>query len=152
MCSLLQNIIKVGRRYMSWEKNIWEWRVIYRGLWDVIWKGRGRPTVRVSLGQSPARPHTKKHFCNCQLMAAVAELEEYKVQNAAARSTTTCACTNGWWSRKTLRAKKRWVCMKKLQNKTWQRTQPCFAATGKIKSIKSAIITAATRECTYLGP
>ena len=43
------------------------------------------------------------------------------------------------------------VCMK-LQNKTWQRTQPRFAAMEKIKSIKGAIITAATRECTYLGP
>lgn len=41
--------------------------------------------------------------------------------------------------------------MKKLQNKTWERTQPRFAATGKIETLKSAIITAATSECTYLG-
>ena len=40
------------------------------GFSDVIWIGRGRPTVRVSLGQSPPWASTKKHFYNCRVMAA----------------------------------------------------------------------------------
>ena len=40
------------------------------GFSDVIWIGRGRPTVRVSLGQSPPWASTKKHFYNCRVMVA----------------------------------------------------------------------------------
>ena len=128
---------------MSWEKNIWEWRVIYRGLWDVIWIGGGRPTVRVSLGQSPPWPHTKKHFYNCQLMTAA--------ENKNNRNCKSLVFSARWLviKKNLARDKKVIDCAGSRETKHGKALSwPCFAATAK-KTGKRTMITKATRDCTY---
>ena len=63
------------------------------GFSDVIWIGRGRPTVRVSLGQSPPWASTKKHFYNCRLMAARCRRRIRRLATAL-----KCPWSNDRWS------------------------------------------------------
>ena len=101
------------------------------GFSDVIWIGRGRPTVRVSLGQSPPWASTKKHFYNCRLMAARCRRRIRRLATALLLHKVPVL----QWS---LIVRKSFVCDQKsgrlcmrLQNKTWQCTQPADYLTRK---------------------
>ena len=101
------------------------------GFSDVIWIGRGRPSVRVSLGQSPPWASTKKHFYNCRVMAARCRRRIRRLATALLLHKVPVL----QWS---LIVRKSFVCDQKsgrlcmrLQNKTWQCTQPADYFTRK---------------------
>ena len=136
---------------MSWEKNIWEWRVIYRGLWDVIWIGGGRPTVRVSLGQSPPWPHTKKHFYNCQLMAVAGRGCRIRRIRTAKSCTTMCALHQWLVIKKNFASKKRLSVHEAAKQNMATHSASLCCNPEKNRNHERPIIKAETRECTLFG-